>query len=64
MSAYSNRGLSSPLSDTSRRFVTRAHVGDDILDMCGLLVALCTLQALCSIIHVMFSLMVSMSSIF
>ena len=44
------------------RFLTRARVGDDILDLCGLLIALATLDALCCIRSVMVSLMVSMSS--
>ena len=30
----------------SRRFVIRARVGDDILDFCGLLIALATLPCL------------------
>ena len=46
----------------SRRFVTRVRVGDDILDFCGLLIALATLDALCWIMSGMVSLLVSMSS--
>ena len=30
----------------SRRFITRARVGEDILDLCGLLIALATLDPL------------------
>ena len=47
ISAYSIRCLLSPCPAISRRFVIRARVGDDILDFCGLLVALATLDALC-----------------
>ena len=43
-------------------FFIRARVGDEILDFCGLLIALATLDALCWIKSVMVSLMVSMSS--
>ena len=46
-------------------FVTssiRAHVGDGILDLCGLLIALATLDRLCCIISAMASLVGSMSS--
>ena len=52
----------SPFSAISRRFVIKVHVGDDILDFCGLLIALATLDALCWIMSTMLSLMVSMSS--
>ena len=45
-----------------RRFAIRARVGDDILDFSGLLVVLATLDALCWIMSVMVSPMVSMSS--
>ena len=62
LSAYSIRCLSSPFSTISRRFVIRAHVGDDILDLCGLLIALATLDALCWVMSMMVSLMGSMSS--
>ena len=61
ISAYSIRCLSSPFSIISRRFVIRARVGDDIFDVCGLLNALATLDALCWIMYVMVALMVSMS---
>ena len=50
------------VSTISHRFVITACVGDDILDFCGLLIALATLDALCWIIYVMVSLMVLMSS--
>ena len=61
ISAYSIIYLLSPVPAISRRFVTRARVGDDILDLCGLLIALATLDALCWVVSVMVSLMVSMS---
>ena len=51
--AYSIHCLSSPFSTISRRFFTRARVGDDILDFSGLLVALATLDVLCWIMSVM-----------
>ena len=62
---YSIHCLSLPFSTISRRFVIRARVGDDILNLCGLLIALTTpgtLDLLCWIMSVMTSLMVSMSS--
>ena len=62
ISAYSVRCLSSPFSIISRRFIIRARVDDDILDFSGLLIGLATLDALCWIMAVMVSLMVSMSS--
>ena len=62
ISAYSVHCLLSPFPAISRRFVTRARVGDDILNLCGLLIALTTLDALYLIIPVMVLLMVSMSS--
>ena len=62
ISAYSIHCLSSPFSTISRRFVIRARVGDDILDFRGLLTAVATFDALCWIMSVMVSLMVSMSS--
>ena len=62
IAAYSTHCLSSPYSTISRRFVIRAHVGDDNLDFSGLLIALSTLDALCWIMSVVVSLMVSMSS--
>ena len=52
----------SHLSNISRRFIIRVRVDDDFLDFSGLLIALATLDALCWIIYVMVSLMVSMSS--
>ena len=57
ISAYSIRCSSSPLSTIYFRFVIKARVGDDILDFCGLLIALATLDALCWIMSVMVSLM-------
>ena len=63
ISAYSIRYLSSPFPPISRRFVIRALVGDDILHFCGLLIALAILDALCWIMFVMVSLIVSTSSI-
>ena len=62
ISAYCIRCLSSPFPTISRRFVIRARVVDDILDSCGLLIALATLDPLCRIAYVMVSLMVSMPS--
>ena len=62
ISAYSICCLSSPFSISYRRFIIRARVGDDILDFSGLLIALATLDALCWIMSVTVSLMVSMSS--
>ena len=47
ISAYSIRCLLSPFSAISRRFVIRARVGGDIIDCCGLLIVLATLDALC-----------------
>ena len=46
ISAYSVRCLVSPFPAISRRFVIRARVGDDMLDLCGLLIALATLDVL------------------
>ena len=54
--------LLSPFPAIFRRFVIRARVGNDILDFRGLLIALATLDALCWIMSVMVSLMVSMPS--
>ena len=62
ISAYSIRCLLSPFPAISRRFVIRACVGDDILDFSGLLIALAILDALCWIMSVMASLMVSLLS--
>ena len=45
---------------STRRFIG-ALVGDDVLDSSGFLIALATLDALCCIMSVMVSLMVSMS---
>ena len=47
-----------------RRFSNRARVGDDSLDLCGLLIALPTIDAHCWLMLTMVSLMVSMSSSF
>ena len=47
ISAYSIRYLMSPFPAISHRFVIRARVGDDILDLCGLLIALATVDVLC-----------------
>ena len=47
----------------SRRVVIQALAGDDILDFNGLLIALPILDALCWIMYVMLSLMVSMSPV-
>ena len=52
ISAYSIRCLSSPFSAISCRFVIRAIVGDAILGLCGLLIALATTDALCWIVSV------------
>ena len=51
-----------PFSIISHRFVIRACVGDDIIDFSGLLIALATFDALCGIMSVVVSLVVSMSS--
>ena len=64
ISAYSIRCLSSPFPTISRRYVIRALGGDDILDFCGLLIALASLDALCWIMSVIVSLRESMSSSF
>ena len=60
--AYSIRCLLSPFPAISRRFVNRARVDDDILDLCGLLIELSTLDGLFWIMSMIVSLMVSMSS--
>ena len=62
ISTYSIICLLSPFFAISRRFVIRARVGDDVLDFCGLLIALATLDALSGVMSVMVSRMVSMSS--
>ena len=64
ISAYFNSSLLSPFPTISCRFDIRAHIGDDILDFSCLLIALATLDALCWIMYMMISLMVSMSSSF
>ena len=61
ISAYSIRCLSSPFSTISRWLVSRARVVDDILNFSGLLTVLATLDALCWIMVVIVSLIVSMS---
>ena len=63
ISAYSLRYLLSRFPAISRRFVIKVRVVDDIPHLCGLLIALATLDALCWIKFVMVSLMVLMSSI-
>ena len=62
ISANLIRCLLPPVPAISRRFVISARVGDAILDFHGLLIALATLDALCWIMYVIVSLMVSMSS--
>ena len=62
ISAYSIICLLSPFPAISRRFVIRTRVGDDILELCGLLIVLSTLDALCWIMSLVASLVVSMSS--
>ena len=52
ISAYSIRCLLSPFSAIYRRFVIRARVGDDILDLFGLIIAFANLDALCWIMSV------------
>ena len=47
ISAYSILCLLSPFPAICRRFVIRARVVDDILDLCGLVFALAILDALC-----------------
>ena len=64
ISAYSIHCLSSPFSTISRCFIFRARSGDHILEFNGLLIDLATLDALCWIMSVMVSLIVSMSSSF
>ena len=61
ISGYSIQCLLSPFPAISRRFFISARVGDDIHDLCALLIVLATLDALCLIMYVMVSLMVSMS---
>ena len=62
ISAYSIHCLLSPFPAISRHFFIRTRVCDDILDFCGLLIALAILGALLWIMSVMVSPMVSMSS--
>ena len=62
ISAYCIRCLVSPFTASSRRFVIRAGVGDDILDFYCLVIVLATLDALCWIMAEMVSLMVSKAS--
>ena len=62
ISAYSILCSLSLFSAISRRVVIRARVGDDILDLCCLLIAFVTLDMLCWIMAEMASLMVSMPS--
>ena len=62
ISAYSIRCLVSPFSTISHRFVIRTRVSADILDLCCLLIALATPDAVCWIMSVMVSLMVLMTS--
>ena len=59
---YSIRCLLSPFPAICRRFVIRTRVSDDILDLCGVLIALANLDALRWIMSEMVSLMVSLSS--
>ena len=61
ISAYSICCLLSPFCAISRRFVIRARVGDDIIDLCGLITVLATLDAFSRIMSVMISLMMSVS---
>ena len=58
ISAYSIRCLLPQCPAIFRRFIIRSYAGDDILDVCGLLIALATFDVLCWIM----SVMVSMSS--
>ena len=62
ISAYPNRCLSSHFPTISHRFVIRARVGDNILDLSGSVIAVVTVDSLCWIKSGMFSLMGSMSS--
>ena len=62
ISAYSIRWLLSPFPAIPRRFDIRARANDDILSFRGLLIALDSLDALCWIMSVMASLVVSMLS--
>ena len=62
IAAYSIRSLLTPFPAISRHLVIRAGVCDDILDLCGLLIALTIFDSLCWIMFEMVSLMMSMSS--
>ena len=61
ISAYSILCLLSPYFTIPRLFDFRARVGDGILDLCGLIIALATVDALCWIMSVMVSLILSIS---
>ena len=56
ISAYCIRCLLSPFTALSRRVVIRARFSDVILDLCGLLIALATPDALFWIMYVIISL--------
>ena len=62
ISTYSIRCLLALFSATSRCSVIKARAGDDILDFCGILIVLATLDALSWIMSVLDSTMVSFSS--
>ena len=62
ISAYTIRCLSSTFSTICCRFVIKARVGDDILYLTGLLIAIAALGPLYWIMFLMDSLMASMSS--
>ena len=62
ISAYSISCLLSQFPAISRRFVIKTRVVDDIFDFFGLLIALAIFEALCWIMSVIVSLMVSMAS--
>ena len=62
ISEYSILCFLSPCSAKTRCFVTRARGADDILDLSALLIALATIDALCWIMSVLVSFLVSMSS--
>ena len=59
ISAYSVLCFPSPFSTVSRRFVIRAHIGDDLLHFSDVLISSASVDALCWIIYVMVSFMVS-----
>ena len=60
--AYTNLCIYSPFSTISRRFFISGRVGDDILEVSGLLIALATFDALCWIMDVMISTIITLSS--